>query len=124
MPLDAQQVRDLLHKQETKTLKKPPNKRQLEIEVIKAKQTKQTRKATQYATLPEDGPVTRHDGYPTVRCASRGCSSPTCFKYKGTPYCYMHLIPYLSMEIVDLTRRIKLSGDQDADGNYNRADYF
>lgn len=31
-----------------------------------------------------------------LRCASRGCSSPTCYKLKGVPYCSVHLIQLLA----------------------------
>ena len=41
--------------------------------------------------IPEQhGPLRRHDN--TLRCASRGCSSPTTFSVMMVPRCYIHAL--------------------------------
>ena len=43
-----------------------------------------------YKVPEQKGPVRFFDE--TLRCASRGCSSPTHFKLQGVAYCTIHLI--------------------------------
>lgn len=43
-----------------------------------------------YKVPEQHGPIRFFDA--TLRCASRGCSSPTHFKFQGVPYCMIHLI--------------------------------
>lgn len=43
-----------------------------------------------YKVPEQTGPVRFFDA--TLRCTSRGCSSPTHFKLQGIPYCMIHLI--------------------------------
>jgi hypothetical protein len=41
-----------------------------------------------------DGPLRHHDR--EMRCASRGCTSPTHFKLKGIAYCMMHCLRHMN----------------------------
>lgn len=43
-----------------------------------------------YKVPKQKGPVRFFDA--TLRCASRGCGSPTHFKLQGVPYCMIHTI--------------------------------
>lgn len=126
MPLDNEQIKSLLQKQETKTLAKPPNKRAKEIDQVKTKFTRQIRRKTHYPTYPKDGPITWHDTYPPypkLHCAARGCRTPTALKYDGIPYCNTHIIHVMVLEVADL-RRLKLMRDNGSNGSYNPNDYF
>lgn len=41
-------------------------------------------------TPPQTGPIRWYDK--EMRCASRGCGSPTYIKFDGVPYCGMHTL--------------------------------
>lgn len=43
-----------------------------------------------YKVPEQKGPVRFYDD--TLRCASRGCSSPTHFKVQGVAYCMTHVV--------------------------------
>ena len=120
MPLTPDQIKELRYKQETKTLKKPANKRQREIDAIKDKQLAKRPKRlirvkTQYPQFPRGGPVGRNQT--ALACTTRGCGLPTWINYKGMPLCNHCIIHALSYEIAELTWR--------ANGNsHDPNDYF
>src|SRR5215472_1929342 len=107
MPLTPEEVRALLYKQETKTLKKPANKRAREIEQIRIKRGSRPKRLirvqTQYPEFPRGGPVGRNDV--ARSCITKGCGLPTWINYKGLPYCNHCMIHALSYEIAELTWR-------------------
>jgi hypothetical protein len=56
--------------------------------------------SSSYPRPEQYGPVRWYDK--TLRCASRGCSSPTYCKLKGTPYCLMHIIGRMNEMLLEL----------------------
>jgi|SRR6516225_1243224 hypothetical protein len=56
--------------------------------------------------IPEQyGPLRRFDR--ELRCASRGCGSPTYYKVDGIPYCTVHALRQLNDLVMVLTKRIE-----------------
>lgn len=54
--------------------------------------------------FPEEGPVRSHDTYypnKSLRCRSKGCGCPTVFSLRGIPYCTIHLIIRLNLEVIE-----------------------
>jgi hypothetical protein len=51
-----------------------------------------------YPTQPQLGPLRITDN--EMRCASRGCSSPTYYKFQGIPYCSTHLVRIMNEMLV------------------------
>lgn len=43
----------------------------------------------------------------TLRCASRGCSTPTNCLFKGIPYCTIHILYAASVELDRLENEVK-----------------
>jgi len=124
MPLTPEQIKELLHKQETKTLARPKNKRAKEIDAIKIKSRgnrpkRLIRVQTQYPQFPRGGPVGRNDV--ARSCTTNGCGLPTWINYKGLPYCNHCMIHALSYEIAELTWRAKTNGNSDENRD---TDYF
>lgn len=52
-----------------------------------------------YAPPDQVGPLRWVDK--DMRCASRGCSSPTTCKVQGVPYCLMHALRRLNEMLVE-----------------------
>lgn len=51
--------------------------------------------------IPEQhGPMRHYDR--TMRCASRGCGSPTHFKLQGISYCMIHCLRKMNDMLVEL----------------------
>jgi hypothetical protein len=50
----------------------------------------------------QDGPLRWYDH--EMRCASKGCSSPTYCKVEGVPYCMMHSLRKLNELVVQVTK--------------------
>lgn len=66
------------------------------------------RREVQYPALPKGGPVTWHDTFSpnkSLHCASRGCNTPTCYKFKNIPYCTQHLLILLVLELMTTNGR-------------------
>jgi hypothetical protein len=86
------------------------------------------RRQTQYPDFPKDGPVTWHDTYPPypkLHCAARGCRVDTPYKYRGIPYCSLHILHYLALEITELTRwKESLNGNGNQASQHDPNDYF
>lgn len=57
----------------------------LDVTAIKALLGREERQ-----TLPQIGPIKWYDK--EMRCASRGCSSPTYIKFLGIPKCTTHIL--------------------------------
>jgi len=53
-----------------------------------------------YAPPEQKGPLRWRDK--DMRCASKGCSSPTTCQVKGIPYCMMHSLRKLNEMLVEL----------------------
>lgn len=53
-----------------------------------------------YKVPEQHGPVRFFDV--TLRCVSRGCSSPTHFKLHGIPYCMIHLIWKMNDKFIEM----------------------
>jgi hypothetical protein len=53
----------------------------------------------QYEPIEQYGPLRWYDK--EMRCASRGCSSPTYCKVQGIPYCTMHSLRRLNEMLVE-----------------------
>jgi len=53
-----------------------------------------------YPAPEQFGPLRWVDS--TLRCASRGCSSPTHCKLKGIPYCFSHCLREMNQMLLDL----------------------
>lgn len=53
-----------------------------------------------YKVPEQKGPVRFYDN--TLRCASRGCASPTHFKVQGVPYCMIHVVWKLNDMLLEL----------------------
>lgn len=50
--------------------------------------------------IPEQfGPLRHWDA--TLRCASRGCASPTHYKLQGIPYCYIHCLRKMNDMLIE-----------------------
>ena len=125
MPLDPEKVRNLLYKQETKTLAKPPNKRQQEIDNIKLKHKRPKRLIriqTQHPSLPRGGPVGRNQT--AIACQTHGCGLPTWINYNGIPYCNHCMIHTLSIRIAELTWRLESDGNNGNGTDTDTTDYF
>jgi len=61
--------------------------------------------------IPEQyGPLRRFDR--ELRCASRGCGSPTYYKVDHIPYCTTHALRELNEMVMRLTKRIEESFGQ------------
>jgi hypothetical protein len=56
-----------------------------------------------YAVPPQYGPLRQFDR--EMRCASRGCGSPTHFKVSGIPRCSIHAL----RELNDMLAGVKMS---------------
>lgn len=54
--------------------------------------------ARSYPTPKQEGPLRYWDA--TLRCASKGCSSPTHWKLQGVPYCYIHAMRKMNIMLV------------------------
>ncbi len=67
----------------------------LSNDAIKALLGKEERK-----TPPQVGPIKWYDV--TMRCASRGCGSPTTYKFRGVPYCMTHTLKLANELMVSL----------------------
>jgi hypothetical protein len=67
-------------------------------ELLKPKET--------VATVPQAGPLRWFDK--EMRCASRGCSSPTFAKVNGTPRCMMHAL----RELNEMLTRLMIRPDE------------
>src|SRR5215831_9424350 len=99
MPLTREQI-DALKQKKNKPTRRP-NK---VAEGTPVRSTRLSRIRTNYPRLPEGGPVTWHDTLTpnkSLRCASRGCTAPTPYRYNGVPYCSIHVIIFLSMELMN-----------------------
>lgn len=53
-----------------------------------------------YPAPEQFGPLRWYDK--EMRCASRGCGSPTYCKLKGIPYCIMHSLKLMNELLVEL----------------------
>ena len=51
-----------------------------------------------YPIPQQVGPLRRKDT--EMRCASRGCNSPTYYKFQGIPYCSVHVIRIMNEMLV------------------------
>jgi hypothetical protein len=51
-----------------------------------------------YPIPQQMGPLRRTDN--EMRCASRGCSSPTYYKFQGIPYCSTHVMRIMNEMLV------------------------
>jgi hypothetical protein len=54
----------------------------------------------EFAPLKQVGPLRLRDK--SMRCASRGCASPTYVQVSGTPYCMMHALHKLNERLVEV----------------------
>lgn len=53
-----------------------------------------------YAVPPQEGPFRFFDR--EMRCASRGCSSPTHYKLQGIAYCSKHCLLKMNEMLIEL----------------------
>jgi hypothetical protein len=60
----------------------------------------QESKEYQWPRVEQKGPLRQFDN--EMRCASRGCRSPTHFKVKGIPYCMIHAMRKLNDMLIEL----------------------
>ena len=56
--------------------------------------------STRHPAPEQHGPLRWVDS--TLRCASRGCGSPTNCKLKGIPYCLMHTLGKMNDMLLEL----------------------
>ena len=54
---------------------------------------------TRYPIPEQYGPLRQFDR--EMRCASRGCSSPTFFKVQNIPYCMIHSLRTLNEMLIE-----------------------
>ena len=53
-----------------------------------------------YPVPPQTGPFRFFDT--EMRCASRGCGSPTRYKLQGIPYCSVHVMRKMNEMLIEL----------------------
>lgn len=56
--------------------------------------------APMYVVPEQHGPLRRYER--NMRCASRGCASPTYHKVQGVPYCMIHCMGRLNNMLIEL----------------------
>lgn len=67
---------------------------------------------SKYPKTPQVGPLRWYDR--EMRCAKRGCSSPTYCKVQGVPYCMKHSLEELNLMLVAAGYQGVVSGNSRA----------